>query len=65
MVAGAPLSHVSAASAALSMQLRRMQLLFTGNTGVVWECVVQGAGNVGNLMSVLEACGCQQNLSLP
>jgi hypothetical protein len=28
MVAGAPFSHVSAASAALSMQLRRMQLLF-------------------------------------
>jgi hypothetical protein len=29
MVVGAPLSHVSAASAALSMQLRGMQLLFT------------------------------------
>jgi hypothetical protein len=28
MVAGAPFSHVSAASAALSMQLRRMQFLF-------------------------------------
>jgi hypothetical protein len=29
MVAGAPFSNVSAASAAFSMQLRRMQLLFT------------------------------------
>jgi hypothetical protein len=28
MVAGAPFSHVSAASAALPMQFRRMQLLF-------------------------------------
>jgi hypothetical protein len=37
MVAGAPFSNVSAASAALSMQLRIMQLLFTdGWVGVVF-----------------------------